>query len=354
MLYFVQQSSMGCRIPVPEKNAASLPKIRRNAVTLLGQILSKSGLCLQDMLRKSGLDNQDTLDIVDFLRLLESFAIEVCDESLHMSKRPLLPGTNDHVLSHLGKCHNLQNALQELAASYNFIHGGAYNKVERRDREILYIIDDRQFPYLDESQPEHIRFNLDCVLLYVHGVVCALGGHSAAHSLVKVQSRADNGDNSVLQAAFGHLPLKFGASCYVLHYQIGMADHALQWQAPLTLSHVYNQLQFHLGQNNAGHLVRRVRGLLETGIQSQDAIASELGYSVATLRRKLAESQSSFRQCREQVLNQEAKTLLARHLSLEEVALRLHFSDARSFNRAFKTWNGITPRDYIDSLAKSN
>lgn len=353
MLYFAQPSTMGCRFPVTEKQPFSpdLPMIRANAVSTLAQILSSAGMRLDEQLQKSGLSDATQLNIVDFLRILESFAVEVRDESLHMSKRPLLPGTNDHVLSNLGKCRSLQDALQELAASYNFIHGGAYNRVERRDRELLYIIDDRQFPYLDDSDPMHIRFNLDCVLLYVHGVVCSLGGHAAANSLVKVQSRADNGDNSVLQAAFSHLPLKFGAPCYVLHYQLDMADQPLQWQAPLTLSSVYNQLQFHLGQGNGdNNLVTKVRNLLEQGIQSQDAVAAELGYSVATLRRKLTESHSSFRQCREQVLNQEAKTLLAQQLALEDVAQRLHFSDARSFNRAFKTWNGVTPRDYIEKL----
>lgn len=355
MLYFAQPSYMGCRLPVTEKHPFSpdLPKIRANAMTTLEHILAGAGMSLDEQLRRSGLAHSGELNIVDFLRILESFAVEVCDESLHMSKRPLLPGTNDHVLSNLGKCRSLQDALQELAASYNFIHGGAYNRVERRDRELLYIIDDRQFPYLDDSDPTHIRFNMDCVLLYVHGVVCSLGGHGAANSLLKVQSRADNGDNSVLQAAFSHLPLRFGASSYVLHYDLAMAEQPLQWQAPLTLSSVYNQLQFHLGQsNNDSNLVSKVRGLLEQGIQSQEAVAAELGYSVATLRRKLAQSQSSFRECREQVLNQEAKTLLAQQLALEEVAQRLHFSDARSFNRAFKTWNGVTPRDYMESLSQ--
>lgn len=327
-----------------------LLKINRNALGILGKILSASDISLKQVMRKYGLNKTSDLDLVDFLRLLEFLAIEVCDETLHLSKRALLPGTNAHVLSNLGASDSIQEALQTLAQSYNFIHGGAYNRVEARERELLYIIDDSQFPYAENCNPAHIHFSMDLVLLYVHGVVCALGGHAGANSLLKAQSRATHAEDSVLHAAFYHLPVKFSSSCYQLHYRITLAEQPLQWQAPLTLGNVYNQLQFHLGKNSKGsNLVSKVKNLLQQGTTSQELVASELGCSVATLRRKLADNNSSFRVCREQVLNREAKVLLLQRHTLEEVAQRLRFCDARSFNRAFKTWNGITPRDFIDA-----
>lgn len=319
---------------------------------MLKSILASAGLSLPRIMDDLGLQERSQLSIVDFLRILESFAIELRDESLHMSKRPLLPGTNDHVLANLSHCNTLLDAMQQLASSYNFIHGGAYNRVEVKDREVIYVIDDRNFPYLDDSNSEHIRFNLECVLLFVHGIICSLCKPIKVE-LNKLQSRIPCKAQSILLAAFPTLPIRCTAPYYVLHYPVDLINVKLNIEnnSLLTSALVYSQLQQALVNepDSHEHFLAKVISVLEAGFYSQEVVAARMACSVATLRRKLAECNTSFRKVRERVLNQEAKMLLSQHINLDDIAHRLGFSDARSFNRAFKTWNGMTPRDFIDN-----
>ena len=355
MLYCLDSFTLGQSKSVPESSFLSQQhpqSIHDHGLTMLTSILAAAGLSLPVVLADLGLQDNGSLSIVDFLRILESFSIELRDESLHMSKRPLLPGTNDHVLANLSRCETLLDALQQLASSYNFIHGGAYNRVEVKDREVVYVIDDHDFPYLDDSSSEHIRFNLECVLLYVHGVICSLS-HPQQADLIKVQSRIPSKQQSLLLAAFPNLPIRYTASCYALHYPVELAKIKLRSEQniPLTSARVYSELQQYLLVEPDSHenLLTKVRSALKAGLHSQEAVADCLGCSVATLRRKLADCNSSFRKAREKFLNQEAKMLLSQQMNLDDIAHKLGFSDARSFNRAFKAWNGLTPRDFVDN-----
>ncbi|MCE7796690.1 AraC family transcriptional regulator [Sphingobium sufflavum] len=77
----------------------------------------------------------------------------------------------------------------------------------------------------------------------------------------------------------------------------------------------------------------------------QEHIAGELGMSTRTLRRKLAEENSSFQQilyaCR---MRQAALQFsLRRTVSIADMALRLGYSEHSAFTRAFSRWSGMPP-----------
>ncbi|MEM6683996.1 MAG: helix-turn-helix domain-containing protein, partial [Pseudomonadota bacterium] len=76
----------------------------------------------------------------------------------------------------------------------------------------------------------------------------------------------------------------------------------------------------------------------------QRHIAKALGVSVATLRRRLEAENTSFRRLRAKALNARAQHLLSTRASLSDVAEILGFADLRSFSRAYKAWNGVTPK----------
>ncbi|MET1074673.1 MAG: AraC family transcriptional regulator [Umezawaea sp.] len=96
---------------------------------------------------------------------------------------------------------------------------------------------------------------------------------------------------------------------------------------------------------NTASLVRRILG---NGISGGlPEVASRLGVSAPTLRRKLATEGTSFREVREQLLRDQAVASLVRGgESVEELALRLGFSEASAFHRAFKRWTGSSPGAY--------
>jgi len=98
------------------------------------------------------------------------------------------------------------------------------------------------------------------------------------------------------------------------------------------------------GANTAG-LVRRILGNGITG--GLPEVAGRLGVSAPTLRRKLAAEGTSFREVREQLLRDQAVASLVRGgESVEDLALRLGFSEASAFHRAFKRWTGSSPGAY--------
>lgn len=82
------------------------------------------------------------------------------------------------------------------------------------------------------------------------------------------------------------------------------------------------------------------------------AVARQLAMSERTLRRRLAEENTTFRELAEEVHRVLAEELLATGaLSVEDVALRLGYAEATSFIAAFKRWTGTTPARYQRSVA---
>lgn len=112
-----------------------------------------------------------------------------------------------------------------------------------------------------------------------------------------------------------------------------------------------------------GHLVRLLERLsmaissqvdeliaehLTEGLGMRGA-AKRLGLSERTLRRRLDEEGTSFRERLDHVRRARALELLAR-ARVDEVAAQLGFVDARSFQRAFRRWTRMTPIAYQRSL----
>ncbi|WP_339413763.1 AraC family transcriptional regulator [Pseudomonas sp. EA_35y_Pfl2_R5] len=86
-------------------------------------------------------------------------------------------------------------------------------------------------------------------------------------------------------------------------------------------------------------------------LPDMELIASELNLSGRTLRRRLEDQGSSFRQLQEEVRQALAEELLAiASLSLEEIAERLGYSEVSNFLHAFKRWKGQTPGQYRQAL----
>jgi AraC-like DNA-binding protein len=77
------------------------------------------------------------------------------------------------------------------------------------------------------------------------------------------------------------------------------------------------------------------------------AIASELGFSLRTLHRRLAEDGLSYQSIVDDMRQTVATELLENtHLGIEQIAERVGFADAVSFRKAFKKWTGRSPSDF--------
>jgi AraC-like DNA-binding protein len=79
-----------------------------------------------------------------------------------------------------------------------------------------------------------------------------------------------------------------------------------------------------------------------------DQVERKLELHKRTLQRKLSEQGTSFRQLKEEVIKEHCIHLLVtQKLKLEWVAQQLGYSEPSAFHRAFKTWFGITPKQFI-------
>ena len=92
--------------------------------------------------------------------------------------------------------------------------------------------------------------------------------------------------------------------------------------------------------------VDAVLAALRRGLRSQSEIARSMKVSTPTLRRRLAEAGSSFRELSGAVRQAEVKELLATELPMREIAERLGLSDDRSLRRFCVERLGMSPRRY--------
>lgn len=80
---------------------------------------------------------------------------------------------------------------------------------------------------------------------------------------------------------------------------------------------------------------------------SIETVAANQAMSVSTLQRHLRKEGTNFQTIKSDARMQRARQLLAlsQH-SIDEIAIRLGFSDASNFTKSFKTYNGLLPKEY--------
>lgn len=61
--------------------------------------------------------------------------------------------------------------MRRIAQAYNHLHGSAYNRVELKENHLVYVIDDREFPYAICSDVAHIQFTMEYVLIIMHSML---------------------------------------------------------------------------------------------------------------------------------------------------------------------------------------
>jgi AraC-like DNA-binding protein len=93
--------------------------------------------------------------------------------------------------------------------------------------------------------------------------------------------------------------------------------------------------------------VVRSRLRASTPIPALPAVVSALHLTQRTLQRRLDEEGTSYSALLAEVRLERATELMRRSgLQNDEIARALGFDDASAFSRAFKSWTGVSPRQY--------
>jgi AraC-like DNA-binding protein len=97
-------------------------------------------------------------------------------------------------------------------------------------------------------------------------------------------------------------------------------------------------------------LVRRIRTACLNSPNRFPAavgIAFELGLSLRTFHRRLAQEQLSYQSIVDGMRRSLATELLENtHMGIDQIAERIGFADATSFRKAFKKWTNRSPSDF--------
>lgn len=153
------------------------------------------------------------------------------------------------------------------------------------------------------------------------------------------------------QEIFG-CPLEFNADKSALIFPEHMLDTPLRQPDPVLLSNLEQQASSVMSEIQERHpIVMQTRTLLRTlmdeGLPRREKVAEHLGITERTLQRRLQDAGTGYQQLLDD-LRQETATdwLTNSDMPINDIALRLGFSEARSFHRRFKTWTGVTPGEY--------
>lgn len=294
-----------------------------------------------------------------YFRLCEHVSVRAGDETLRVSQRPILVGASDLVQARLRDCRTVAQAMDAVGSVYNILHGNRYNLVQRRAGQIAYIIDDRGFPYAPGHDAPFVLFTLECLLVLLHVIIASMAEVPLVPHALRTRRPPAQGRQPHLD--YWGAPIRYAAETFAVHYPVSAAAIAVdsRHSAILSARTVYGGVARaleHMAPPEQGtrSVAQKVMSLMERGSTSQDAIAQQLGLSVATLRRRLVEENTSFRDLRAASLNVAARRMLAEGMSLADTADALGFSDTRSFARAFHAWNRLTPHQYRESLGSGS
>ncbi len=324
--------------------------VRTALIKPLIDTAAAEGLRAADILKIEA--GQDRVRLADYFSLQQALAHAVEDETYRLSSRQLLPGTLDFVLSRLSGATSLYAAMKALATHFNLLHGGEYNSVLRRTRTVVFRIDDRKFPYTLKDDA-YLKFTMECLQIFLHAMLATISEREADAGLRRVCVTRAAGGPDAAHLAFWRAPIKYGSSVYAVEYDAATMAKTVAAPPPemLTASRVYQEVVALIdARERDATPTHRAAALVAEGLKAgaidQKKAAALLGVSVATLRRRLAAEGVSFRTLRKDVLNGEAQSLLLRRRPIADVAEALGFADFRSFNRAFREWNGETPKAF--------
>ena len=296
--------------------------------------------------------DNDHLSLIDFFRIEGEIARRLDDLTAHLSERKLTFETGAFVTMQMDRATTLCEAVTALAKHFNMMHGEHYNSVRITDRTVTLIIRDDEFPYTLKDDADMVSLIGECVMIKVQCLLDSLSDGLASRALRRVSVKRAQTNTLPGHLLFWEAPLSFGQSSYELSFDHELAHSPIRKTGEIDLSsegvfsRVIGYLERHTPSEEGNSFKTRTLDLIRAGITHQDAIAHQLSISVATLRRRLEEEATSFRQLINEHRLDEATTLLRKGHSVAQVSEQLDYSDIRAFNRAFKRWKGETPAKY--------
>lgn len=295
------------------------------------------------------------IPIADYFRIQRDIALASDDLTAIISSRKLTFRTGHFLVAQMQQANSLLTAMETLVEHINMMHGDAYNSLRYSDWSVSLVVDDGSFPYRFRNDQELVELIGDCLLIKIHCLLDSLTGGVAQSALKRIRLKRKRGVLRCPQNHFWQVPIEYGAAAYELVYDYDAACQPLRIQDEVDLSadglfsRVINYLEAEADAPAQKSATARAIDLIDDGMTQQASVAERLNMSVATLRRRLTEEGTSFRQLLLSARLRRAEAMLRQGYSVTQTSEALNYSDIRAFNRAFKTWKGVTPAAFAQA-----
>lgn len=302
------------------------------------QLLEKAGIALQALDRPNA-----GLSYSDYTRLMGRLWQLCNDEFMGLATSTSPYGCFAMMCKAIISCSTLEHALHRAHSFYQLFPGAPALHLAKDGAQIRL-----EIRYDDRFDPQH--FLAESLLVIWHRLSSWLVGQGIPLFAVGCHYPAP-AHHFLYQTLFATKVQFNQPSTYLL-----MPSKALS----LPISQTSATLRSFLQHSPADLLARpspnesvtgRVRQLLRQQPLNQlpnlERCAAALGFSTATLRRRLQEENSSFQHLKDDCRAEEACLLLAQQpLDMRDIAERLGFTEVSTFHRAFRKWKGITPGEF--------
>jgi len=245
----------------------------------------------------------------------------------------------------LMSCNNLKESCKRLFRYQQILADGFHFNFKKRDNEYCLSFD--ILPCQLTPNVQAIDATLVSFLSFIQWVT--LGSIKPLRASLK-REKPDVGVAHAFSSAF-NCPITYQGEANCLYF----SEEAMAFPLPTAdevISKIHDANANQVIENmTGGEFSTKVRNKLiehlPSGEPKLDKIALELNVSSSTLKRRLQSENSSFKSLLDQVREQLAIGYLEnRDLSLTEITYLLGFSESSVFNRAFKRWKGISPRQW--------
>lgn len=234
---------------------------------------------------------------------------------------------------------DVQTALSNLIRYFHLhARGASISLTVHEETAVL----EHQLYYFGPAPYAHIG---DGAVAWLLNILHELCGHTQRPIEIRLNHRKP--DNIKPFRDFFRVPVKFNAGQNAVVFPAAWLSKVMPDVHPdvrRLVQEKVDSLVARLGDNFPGQVREVLHVALQGGRSDLEHIASLMTLHPRTLRRRLAAAGSSY-----QVLLDEIRCGLARYMlansaiEVSELALMLHYSDARAFIRAFRRWTGQTP-----------
>lgn len=265
------------------------------------------------------------------------------DEYFRLGSRPVPHGSNELLVARAMHASTLGEAMQVFAHTTNIVMPDIRVTVTQRLDETHFCI---AFPE-PCSEARQILLEMTCIPFHVS--FCWLADSALAPRRFRTAGSRPSRATHFL--GLFNCPVEFGGSGTDIVYPRAVMDLPVvrrdlkDWRGDIYrifLDELVRRRESFSGEGFAHY----VEHALRSGVTSQDTIAASACMGVATLRRKLHLERTSFREIRDRVVGELVRQQLDSGASIEEIAARVGYSDARSLRRAFRRVFGDSPAEF--------